>query len=192
MATEPNTIISIIGNMGNPVITRLGRSQIWYRKWYTDLSYGNILKINHTFENILDFYFKYGFFFNKNLFMHDYWYRNTFFKKNFYNQDVKHLNLYFRRYYYAHKTLTIEHTYLLRLKTPEYFPLRLYILKYLNWLLVSIQWFKPSKLSKSTKITKINTTKLLYKKSNHKFSNSRSKLLITYLRYTFNKLTYKF
>lgn len=179
--------------MGNPVITRLGRSQIWYRKWYTDLSYGNMIKINHTFENILNFYFKYGFFFNKNLFMHDYWYKNPFYSKNLYNKEDKHLNLYFRRYYYAHKTLTIEHTYLLRSKTPEFFPLRLYILKYLNWLLISIQWFKPSKLTNSTQNVKLTGNKLLHKNLNYSQKNSRLKLFIMYFRSkNINKVAYNF
>jgi hypothetical protein len=63
--------------------------------------------------------------------------------------SLKNLNLYFRKYYYAHSTLTIEHSYFIRLKTPEYFPLKLYVLRYMNWLITSIQWFKPMKVSRS-------------------------------------------
>jgi hypothetical protein len=100
-----------------------------------------------------------------------------FFSKN-YNTvfSSKNIALYFRKYYYAHKTLAIEHSYFIRLKTPEFFPLRLYILKYNNWLVASIQWFKPWKntLNKSsTKSFKPGTASLKRSNSSIMFNNGK-------------------
>jgi hypothetical protein len=169
--------------MGNPVITKLGKNQLWYKKWYSDFSYSNKVKTIKTIENVIEMYFKYGFFFTKSLFIHDYWYKKFFKVRGFYNKEEHHLNLYFRRYYYSHKTLTIEHTYLLRTSTPEYFPLRLYVLKYLNWFIFSVQWFKPSKVSESRlKKQSILNSKVMINKitsgSAKTVSNKRLRLLL--------------
>jgi len=174
--------------MGNPTITRLGKTQLWYRKWYNDTSYKSTLKITYSFETLLNHYFNYGLFFHKNFFYHNYWYKNLLLSKNNYNFTNKHSTLYFRKYYYSHSTLTIEHTYFLRLKTPEYFPLKLYILKYNNWLIASIQWFKPLK---SLKTNYINTTSfirkfpLLYTNTSscsNSFKKIRFKLLMFFIQ----------
>lgn len=69
--------------------------------------------------------------FQKNLFYDKFWYKKlfTYTSDTFNNQQT---SLYFRKYYYAHKTLTIEHSYFIRLQTPEYFPLKLYVIRYNN------------------------------------------------------------
>lgn len=171
--------------MGNPVITRLGRNQFWYKKWFNDWSYSHTFKIINTFENIILNYLNYGFFFTKNMFFYSYWNKNNLQLKNLHSRETHHLNTYYRRYYYSHKTLSIEHTYLLRVKTPEYFPLRTYFLKYLNWLIVSVQWYKPAKSSnKNFFFRKKNNLRLvtqtvsqkdsIFRKSN----NNRLRLLV--------------
>lgn len=185
--------------MGNPVITRLGRNQLWYRKWYEDKNYKNLLKTTKTFEDLVLLYLQYGFYFTGNMYLNNYWYKEKLFKKP---QSIKkHFSIYFRRYFYTHSTLTIEHTYLLRKSTPEYFPLRLYILSYKNWLILSIQWFKPTKVNSKKKINnnlRVNN-QLIYKNNSitnkqHSLLN-RTKLIILYLKYSFRsmqKIQYKF
>jgi len=153
--------------MGNPVITRLGRSQIWYQKWYTDSKYSTNIKLSKSFNDIVKGYFNYGLFFTNNFFVNVFWYRNTPYDQT----KSPQTSLYFRRYFYAHDKLTIEHTYLIRNCTPEYFPLRLYILKYSNWLILSLQWFKPVKHKRgtvTTATTKNGTNKLIYKSTGNK------------------------
>jgi hypothetical protein len=182
--------------MGNPTITRLGRTQFWYKKWYTDITYNTLLKTTHTLETLLNFYFQYGLFFTKNLFFHNYWYKNSFFKKHNYNQNSKQKSLYFRKYYYAHQTLTIEHSYFLRLNTSEFFPLRLYVLKYTNWILASVQWFKPLKTT-NTQQNKKNTQQKhssIYTNTKIKERTQRNKILILLLLsfYKKNNLKYYF
>jgi len=158
---------------------------MWYKNYYSDFYYSNTLKNIHTLEKLINIYFLYGLFFKNNSFLSSFWYKN-YFSKN-YNTvfSSKNMALYFRKYYYAHKTLAIEHSYFIRLKTPEFFPLRLYVLKYNNWLVASIQWFKPWKntLNKSlTKSFKPGTTPLkrsnnLIMFSNGKLSANNSKLV---------------
>ena len=53
---------------------------------------------------------------------------------------------FFRRYFYTNDTLSIEHSYLIRNKTPEFFPMRTWIMKYAGWVIFSVQWFKPLKI----------------------------------------------
>jgi hypothetical protein len=131
-----------MGNMGNPVITRLGVTQIWYKKWYNNLNYTKTLKQVYTFEKLIKFYFKYGIFYYNNLFKNNFWYKILVKKKD--NTPYSNI-LYFRKYYFSHRTLTIEHTYSIRNTTPEYFPLKLFIIKYNSWFIISVQWFKPFK-----------------------------------------------
>jgi len=143
--------------MSNPTINRLGQTQIWYKNYYSDFSYSEFYKTITTFEKLLNIYFNYGLYLQNNLLFSNFWYKNYkphVNKSNSFFQKY-HTSLYFRKYYYTNKTLAIEHSYFLRLKTPEFFPLRLYIMSYNNWIIASIQWFKPSKNSSTIKSTKI-------------------------------------
>ena len=161
--------------MGNPVITRLGRNQFWYKKWYTDLNYNFILKKIFVSENIILFFLRYGLFFKNNIFRNQFWYKNNTLinHKNLLNIDEKNLNLYFRKYYYSYKTLSIEHSYHIRLDTPEFFSLRLYVIKYNNWVVVSLQWFKPSKHNLFKK-NKLNLKLPLVSKITNKTTNTNN------------------
>jgi hypothetical protein len=138
--------------MGNPTITRLGKTQFWYKNWYSDFYYSKSIKKYRTFENLLNVYFKYGLFKTNNLLFHNFWYKNNQLKVKNNSKLGTKKSLYFRKYYYAHETLTIEHSYFIRLRTPEYFPLKLYIIHFNNWVIASIQWFKPIK-----KVSKLNS-----------------------------------
>jgi hypothetical protein len=132
--------------MSNPTITRLGKTQMWYKNYYTDFSFKNNFNQINSFESLVNTFFIYGLYTYSNLNYKHLWYRNSSIT-NFKLPNKFHL--YFRKFFYAHTTLTIEHSYFTRIRTPEFFPLRLYILKYNNWLVISLQWFKPSKVLKS-------------------------------------------
>jgi len=184
--------------MGNPNITRLGKTQIWYKKYYSNLSYSNMIKKCHILEKLLNIFFKYGIYTRNNLFVSNFWYKNTRFTSNTKNFMSNTMLLYFRKYYYAHQTLTIEHSYFLRLKTPEFFPLRLYILKYNNWLVASVQWLKPLKshVQKfTTQQTRNKTTHLNYPIIFNKTRTigsgklRRSKLFFSLLLYSYTSKT---
>ena len=65
---------------------------------------------------------------------------DVFFNKFFFNKKVKNINTgiynknlkFFRKFFYSNKLLNIEHSYLLRIKTGEYFPLRVWLISYEN------------------------------------------------------------
>ena len=165
--------------MGNPIITRLGINQFWYRHWYSDKFYASNLQQDHALEVLISIYLKYGLVFKNNPFIHEYWYKPCF--KNIRTTTQSGLNQkWFRRGYYAHSNLSIEHSYLIRHKTIEYFPMRTWVLKYNNWVVFSVQWFKPIK--KKIVITKaVSYLGSLHLVNRNIGSNKRLKLLIILL-----------
>lgn len=171
--------------MSNPTITRLNKTQFWYKNWYSSNNYSNVLKKVSTFESLLSFYVNYGLRFQKPYLCSKFWYK-TRSRKPLLNQDS-----YYRKFYYAHQTLTIEHSYFIRLKTPEYFPLRLYVLRYNNWICATLQWFKPIKSTRNLKTNKTNnfitqnSTVLTLNRPTQK--PNRFKILINFLRLTVKK-----
>ena len=180
-----------IGNMGNPSITRLGKTQMWYKNYHSNFQYSNIFKKAFTFENLLNLFFKYGLHYQNNLKLHNFWYKN---KTKVQNQNIiqkfnmNKISLYFRKFNYAHSTLAIEHSYFLRIQTPEFFPLRLYIMKYSNWLILSVQWFKPLKNTTNRRKVGLNQSinkSVIYKRNwlSHKTPvNNRVKLISFFLK----------
>ena len=135
-----------LGNMGNPVITRLGVQQFWHKHWYSDSNVSSNLQQDRLFENLLNLYLRYGLTLPSNLFVHEYWYGNNTRLQTLrqsYNQS-KH-NIFYRRYHYLNNVVGIEHSFLLRNSTPEYFPLKLWLFKYNNWVILNVTWFKPMK-----------------------------------------------
>jgi hypothetical protein len=134
----------------------------------------------------------------KNIFYNNFWFRNKSYTSKNSHYNLKHYNMYFRKYFYTHEKLTIEHSYFIRQNTPEYFPLRIYILKYTNWLIISLQWFKPVKFNKtnySSSVVNITKTQALFKKNSKSSLNKsfRYKILLKHLTYSFTKdYTYNF
>ena len=58
--------------MGNPVITRLGINQFWYKHWYSDTTTSQNIKQDDSFEKLINIYLNYGLSFNTNPFIHEY------------------------------------------------------------------------------------------------------------------------
>jgi len=112
-----------MGNMGYPVITRLGINQFWYKNWYTDSDFMLNFKQDLIFQELLKFYLNYGLTFTSNLFFNPYFFtkslRNV--STDYFSKNLK----FYRRFFFSNYTLGIEHSYFLRYKTGEYFPLRL-------------------------------------------------------------------
>lgn len=142
--------------MGHPVITRLGINQFWYKHWYSDLHFSENLKQDNIFEKLVYLYLRFGVTFKNNPFFHEYWYRKTnkAIRTNLFTEkNIK----FFRRFFYENTTLSIEHSFLLRNETGEYFPLRTWILKYCNWVIICVQWYKPMK-GKNTRMKRAKET----------------------------------
>lgn len=137
--------------MGNPVSTRLGIRQFWYRHWYTDSTRTLNLKQDEAFEELISIYLQYGITIKTNPLVHEYWYRRQL-KNIRVTAQTKINSQYYRRFFYTNDVLSIEHSYLIRNKTAEYFPMRTWILRYGGWLVFSVQWFKPLKIKTKKKI----------------------------------------
>lgn len=132
-----------IGNMSNPVITRLGTNQFWYKHWYSDQTYTANLHQDKSIETLLKFYLDYGLTFNSNPNVHEYWYTSKY--KSIRGENPKTNLRFYRRFFYTNDNLSIEHSFFIRHFSGEYFPLRLWILKYSGWVILCVQWFKPIK-----------------------------------------------
>jgi len=142
-----------MGNMGNPVITRLGINQFWYKHWYSDREESVNIKQDQAFEQLINIYLNYGLTFKTNPFIHEYWYRKSSRKIRVFDQDEKNAK-FFRRFFYTNDNLSIEHTYLIRKRTGEYFPMRTWIMKYGGWIVICVHWFKPLKIKRRRRLSR--------------------------------------
>lgn len=133
-----------MGNISSPVITRLGVNQFWYKHWFSDNNnfFKKNLQIDNLIENFIKCYLDYGFLLNRNIFISDYFFKKSISKKNFFiNKNLKII----RRVFFINKSINFENSYTERVHSGEYFPMRIWILKYNTWLIVSVSWFKPIK-----------------------------------------------
>lgn len=161
--------------MGYPVVTRLGLNQFWYRHWYSDLNFKENIKQDKNFISLVKFYLNYGLTFSNNIFFNEY-----FFTKNLKwirLSNVSSNNKFFRKFFFSNDLLGIEHSYFLRYKTGEYFPLRIWLLKYDNWIIINFSCFKPIK--HKSKLRKLN--KREFSSVNPNFYNKFS--VINFIRY---------
>jgi len=144
-----------LGNISSPVITRLGVNQFWYKHWFSDSNYKHNLDQDRVSETLIRFYLDYGITYSSNPIYNNYWYSNRFrsLKSNYSTTNMR----FFRRFFYTNNIVGIEHSYLLRNHSGEYFALRLWVLKFLGWVVFSVQWFKP--LKKKLKHSKFSSTK---------------------------------
>ena len=132
--------------MTHPVVTRLGIKQFWHNHWYTDTTRAATLQQDKTLKLLINIYLNYGLTTQSSPFIHEYWYKPSYIRLRL--QEATDYNKSFRRFYYTNDTLGIEHSYLIRNKTPEYFPLKVWLFRYQNWFIVSVKWFKPLKTKK--------------------------------------------
>ena len=177
--------------MGYPVITRVGINQFWYRHWYTDTFYRQNAHQDRMFEKFVMLYVDYGTIVKNNVFIHEYWYSKS--SKTVRTAPIKSYAKHYRKQYYTNLNLTIEHSFLLRKHSGEYFPMRCWILKYGKWIIISLKIFKPLKTkkpllrdrSKKTGVSSSSTEldcrfddsirlKLFYSYMTKKFSNINS------------------
>jgi len=168
--------------MGNPTILRLGINQIWYKYWYSDTLFKENLHQDNLITTLVSLFFRYGLTYNNNKFLHIFWYKNsiTFNKSKYY-----------KKCYYLNNTLSIEHSFLLRRATEEFFPLKLWLLKYIGWVILSIIWFKPFK-KKQLSLSKFTDINLNFFKKN-KFSKSkRIKIILIFFIKKINILKKEF
>jgi len=135
--------------MSNPTITRLGVNQFWYNHWLSNKNYSAFSNQDTINSEFIQNYINHGANFVNNIFIHEYWYSKKY--KQVRTLPSRSYMQFYRRHYYSNNIVGIEHSYLIRYTTGEYFPLRTWYLRYNNWVVISIQWFKPDKSKKKRK-----------------------------------------
>lgn len=173
--------------MGYPVITRLGISQFWYNHWYSDTNFFFNSKQDKNLLTLFKVYINYGVSIPTNLFLHEYFFNKKYknIRKSSYFKNWK----FFRKVFFSCESLEIEHTYFTRKKNSEFFPMRLWLIRYSKWLILSFSCFRPIK-------SKYNKARHLMKKETHSISPSftssanlkRIKFIYLYLKrlFTYN------
>ena len=171
--------------MGYPVITRIGLNQFWYKHWYSDSNknYFFNFKQDLMFTKLFKMYLQYGLTFSNSFFFHELFFsrKSKTLRLSIISKNLK----YFRRFYFSNYNLGIEHSYFLRYKTGEYFPLRLWIIKYSNWVIICFNCFKPiKKKSRRKSLSKKEfytlSPSLTFSRSSHKYN--RFKLVYLFLK----------
>lgn len=171
--------------MSNPNVNRLSINQFWYNHWYSDKFFQHKLSQDKNFKQLLSYYIKSGLNYSKNPLYHHYWYKK--------NLSQQYLNSYmvkfFRRYFYNNSFLGIEHSYFLRTLAAENFPMRIWLFRFNNWLIISFQAFLPIKdvsLSKKNFSNLPSSTgSFTYNRTNFKIN--RLKFFITFVKYSISK-----
>lgn len=125
--------------MSNPVINRLGKNQFWYSHFNSTNNYANLSKLNYSVPSLIKNYLEYSSSLDQNMMFNTYWY----------NKNIKRTSspIYFKRVYFSNSILGIEHSYQIRLTISEYFPMKVWIMRYNSWLIIFSAWFKPRKKS---------------------------------------------
>ena len=126
--------------------------------------------------------------------MHEYWFKPKV--KKVRTLPSRFYMHYYKRHFYSHEILGIEHTFLIRHRTGEYFPFKTWYLSYNNWIIICMHWFKPNKkrrkynplldhnylLAKNNVIKNIKTTNV----------NSNRRLSLAYAAQTYNAKPLKY
>lgn len=129
--------------MSNPLVNRWGSNTYWTSLWYSDMFYSANVQHDSAIVELLKIYFFYGLQTPKNIFFRKYWYLS---KRSFRTpQHVNFSNKYFRTY--AHKIYWDEtpDSYKTRTRTRDIYPLKTWIFKCHNWVLINFYWYKPMK-----------------------------------------------
>lgn len=135
-----------MGNMGFPVITRLGINQFWYKHWNTDKRYSLRVGQVRSAELFIKLFLKYGFYVYTNTLIHEYWFHKSFKRR----RVAKHLNQnwhYFRKAFMTDHIAGTKDQFLIRKETFEFFPMKTWFFKYLKWVVVMVKWFVPDKFT---------------------------------------------
>ncbi len=155
-----------MGNMSNPSINRWGINTFWYSFWYSDNRYSENLKQDSLFIKLLNLYLYYGINTSLNFFANIYWYSNQF--------KLLQLMPYSRQLTFKNPLLQTQSSYSLRQKTESIYPMKLWLLKYNNWLIINLYWFQPfKKKHRKNQDDKLSTKDLFITPENKTFTSIR-------------------
>jgi hypothetical protein len=133
-----------MGNMGFPVITRLGINQFWYNHWVNDFSYKYNSKVVRVALDSIYMYFKFGVTLINSLNVSSYWFPKSV-KTKAISKIKADKNLYFRRKFVINERFSVNVSWDFNKTVGEYFPMRTWFMRYSNWTVIFTFWFKPIK-----------------------------------------------
>jgi len=128
--------------MSNPCINRWGLNTFWHNYWYSDSNYAKNLQIDSISKLLLKTYFTHGIYNKINFFWNLHWFKNTPNLKS--NKPLR----YYRWRKLAFKVVKAFTTYRFRVKFAERFDTKWTILKWSNFLVINVHWFRPRKTGK--------------------------------------------
>ena len=159
-----------MGNMGFPVITRLGINQFWYNHWINDFSYKYQSKATRTAIESIDMYFKFGVTLLNSFNVSNYWFPTTV-KKNAILKIKDNKSLYFRRKFVENTKFNVKVSWDYNKTVGEYFPMRTWFMRYSNWTVILTFWFKPIKTKPTNSVlvnNLVNTRRSVIINNNNK------------------------
>lgn len=124
--------------MSNPCINRWGLNTFWHNFWFTDFKYAINLREDKAFSALVRIFIFYGLNLSYNLFSSKYWYSHLY----------SHLSA---KNYYRWVTYTpsgkkeLSENYVIRKEADCIFPMKIWILRYGNWIVINQYWFNPFK-----------------------------------------------
>ncbi len=137
--------------MSNPCLNRWGSSIYWSVFWYSDNYYAKNLQQDRIFEKLLNIYLFYGLQTKTTLFLSTYWFYSKTLNTNSSSKGlVSSPNNYYRWFEYFDSGLGKKFKDCLRVKTRDVYMMKLWILKFVNWIVINVYWFKPIKGQEST------------------------------------------
>ena len=133
--------------MSNPCLNRWGSNIYWNSMWYSDTRYSFNLKQDLIIEDLIQTYLYYGLKIQTTLFWNPYWYKLNFsslklpvkLSWRYYNK-VTHFDVLTEDMIY----------YYLRTKQKDLYFMKLWIMKFANWIVINLYWFQPKKKKNET------------------------------------------
>lgn len=172
-----------MGNMSNPSVNRWGINTFWYSFWYSDTKYAENLKQDSLFIKLINIYLFFGLNISQNVFANFYWYSKQF--------TLLKLPAYSRQFVVKNNLLQTQSSYQLRQKTENVYPMKLWLLKYNNWIVINLYWFQPFKKKASLNKTQTLNTVDLFSISNPQSNFTISKLKTIFTNHFFLSLQSK-
>ena len=157
--------------MSNPLINRWGSNLMWYHFWYSDTTYGKQLQQDRIFSKLLETYLTYGLETHHNHFMSLYWYKRL-------KQSIPILT-YYRQMTMTRSQIGVVTTFKLRKSMIDFYRMRIWILRYSNWLIINMYWFHPNKNRKVTQKLIQNSTEYDYVNTNNVFKPTTCRRLLS-------------
>jgi hypothetical protein len=138
--------------MSNPLINRWGLNTFWYNLWFTDYNFKNFYNQDKIFSQLLNVYLFNGLNLPYNIFANQYWYSKLFYRTtapSYYKWITRKGSQFGELVRYS-----------LRLETECLFPMKLWILRYNNWIILNQYWFYPlkKKLSSFRGLSSLNSS----------------------------------